>query len=506
MSSIIFGVVGVLVGGLIGFVIRNATAGRESNEAIEEAEKIRTEAGREAKELSTQARHDADRIVGDAKQDAKERRSEVLKREESVDKRETDVVDVRQRAEKLHEQAASRSADLDTRESDLLKMKGQMEERLAEIAGLTPDAAKAELLAHVEREYTDMFEKKMRALESDGEVTLARRAQEILLTAIQRYSGSAATDAMTSVISLPSEELKGRIIGKEGRNIKAFERATGCEVLVDDTPGAIVLSSHDPVRREIARRALERLMEDGRIQPTRIEEVVETAKGEVEEIIRQAGVETVEELGIGPMDPRLVYLVGRLKFRTSFGQSVLQHSLEMGHIAGMIASEVGANVQVAKFGALVHDIGKAVDHEVEGTHVEIGRKLLKRFNVDEEVIKAMQAHHEEYPFENPESVIVLVADKLSAARPGARRDSVENYLKRLTDLENAATSFDGVEKAYAIQAGREVRVFVTPDKVDDAAAKQIARAIADKIQQELNYPGEVKITLIRERRVIEYAK
>jgi len=247
-------------------------------------------------------------------------------------------------------------------------------------------------------------------------------------------------------------------------------------------------------------------MEDGRIQPARIEELVEASRSEVEEIIREAGVEAVEELGLGGIDPRLVYLIGRLRFRTSFGQNVLQHSVEVAHLAGMIASEVGANVRTAKLGGLAHDIGKAVDHEVEGTHVEIGRKLLKRFSIDEEVIKAMQSHHEEYPFENPESIIVLVADALSAARPGARRDTVENYLKRLQDLEDVANSFEGVSKAYAIQAGREIRVFATPEKVNDDEAQRLAREIADKIQSELQYPGEIKITLIREKRVTEYAR
>jgi len=506
MSPLLIAIGAAILGGAVGFVLRNTTAKQQGRSELAEAQQIREKAEREVKDLASEARKDAQRIVDEARKEAKERRSEVLAREESLDKRETDVSEMRKRADSTKEKAEERHVVLDEREEALEQLKADMEKKLAEVANLTTEDAKQELIDHIELEYTDLFEKKRKALEGEGEVELARRAQEILLTAIQRYSASTASDAMTSVVSLPSDDLKGRIIGKEGRNIKSLERATGCEILVDDTPGAVVISSHDPVRREIARRALERLMEDGRIQPTRIEEVVEMAKSEVEEIIRQAGVESVEELGVGAMDPRLVYLVGRLKFRTSFGQNVLQHSLEMGHIAGMIAAEVGANVQVAKFGALVHDIGKAVDHEVEGTHVEIGRKLLQRFNVDEEVIKAMQAHHEEYPFENPESIIVQVADKISAARPGARRDSVENYLKRLQDLESAAASFEGVEKVFAIQAGREVRVFVRPEKISDSASDKLARDIADKIQQELHYPGEVQITLIREKRVIEYAR
>lgn len=506
MDPLIVGIIGAVIGGGIGFALRSATVKQVGKAALAEAEKLKEKAEREVKELASEARRDAQRILEDAKKEAKERRDEVRSREEKIDERESAAMEIRDRADKIREEAEARHAKLEEKEKELTDLRAEMEQKLAQVAELSSEQAKEELMQQIEREYADMFEKKRQALESEGEVALARRAQEILLTAIQRYAGSAANDAMTSVISLPSEDLKGRIIGKEGRNIKALERATGCEILVDDTPGAIVISSHDPVRREIARRALERLMEDGRIQPTRIEEIVEASKSEVEEIIRAAGVETVEELGLGSIDPRLVYLVGRLKFRTSFGQNVLQHSREMGHIAGMIAAEVGANVHVAKFGALVHDIGKAVDHEVEGTHVEIGRKLLQRFGVDEEVIKAMQAHHEEYPFENPESIIVLVADKISAARPGARRDSVENYLKRLQDLENVAASFDGVEKTYAIQAGREVRVFVTPEKIDDTSAKSLARDIAEKIQKELHYPGEIKVTLIREKRVVEFAR
>ena len=504
--ELIYAIIGVVVGGGIAWFVASTTTKKEGESALAEAAKTKEKAEREAKELTAGARTDAERVVAEAKNEARERRAELLKREESIDRRETDVTETRKRAEKARGEAEKQQERLSEREQEFEALKAEAAIKLAQVADMTPKAAKDELLKHVEHEAAEEIEKKRKTLEEEGEATLSRRAQEILMTAIQRYAGSAASDAMTSVVTLPNEELKGRIIGKEGRNIKAFERASGCEVLVDDTPGAIVISAHDPVRREIAKRALIRLMEDGRIQPTRIEEVLEACKSEVEDIIRQAGVEVADDLGLSNIDPRLVYLIGRLKFRTSFGQNVLQHSVEMAHIASMIAFEVGANAHVAKFGALVHDIGKAVDHEVEGTHVEIGRKLLKRFGVDEEVIKAMQAHHEEYPFENPESVIVLVADKLSAARPGARRDSVENYLRRISELEGAATSFTGVERAYAIQAGREVRVFVMPDKIDDAAARKLARDIADKIQRELQYPGEIKVTLIREKRVIEYAK
>jgi ribonuclease Y len=311
---------------------------------------------------------------------------------------------------------------------------------------------------------------------------------------------------MSTMLSIPSDEMKGKIIGKEGKNIKAFERVTGVEVIVDDTPGVITISSFDPIRRQVARVALENLLLDGRIQPAKIEKIVEKAQQDINKIIKDKGDQAIYECGILNLDPRVVQILGRLHFRTSYGQNVLQHSIEMAHIAGMIAEEVGANVQVAKAGALLHDIGKALDHEVAGTHVEIGRRILQKFGVNEEIIKAMQSHHEEYPVENLEAVIVTVADTISGGRPGARSDSIENYLKRLGELEALANSFSGVEKSYALQAGREIRIFVTPEQITDIEAKKLARDVADKIEGELKYPGEIKVTVIRESRVIEYAR
>ncbi|NCN08197.1 ribonuclease Y, partial [Candidatus Parcubacteria bacterium] len=303
-----------------------------------------------------------------------------------------------------------------------------------------------------------------------------------------------------------TDELKGKIIGKEGRNIKAFERATGVEVIVDDTPGSIVLSSYDPVRRAVARLALENLIADGRIQPAKIEDFVEKAKAETNKIIKEKGEAAALECEVYNLDPKLIAILGRLHFRTSYGQNVLDHSIEMSHIAGMIAEELDVDVSVAKAGALLHDIGKALDHEVSGSHVEIGRKILQKFNVSEDIIKAMQAHHGEYPYETVESIIVQTADAISGSRPGARRDTVENYLKRLEELETIASSFEGVEKAYALQAGREIRVFVLPEKVSDLEAKKMARNIAIRIEGELKYPGEIKVNVIRESRSIEFAR
>ena len=317
---------------------------------------------------------------------------------------------------------------------------------------------------------------------------------------------STASEVTTTSVQIPSEDLKGKIIGREGRNIRALERAAGVEIIVDDTPGAIIISGFDPVRRHIAKMALEDLILDGRIQPAKIEESVEKAKSQVEKIMKDAAEAAAYEVGIFDLDPRLMQLLGRLRFRTSYGQNVLQHSIEMTHISGMLASELGADVAIAKKGALLHDIGKAVDHEVQGTHVEIGRRILQKFATDKAVIQAMQSHHEEYPYETLESIIVQTADAISASRPGARRDSVENYLKRLEDLEGIANGFEAVEKCYAIQAGREIRVFVTPEKISDFEAKKLARDIADRIEQELKYPGEIKVHVIRETRVVEYAK
>lgn len=313
-------------------------------------------------------------------------------------------------------------------------------------------------------------------------------------------------DVTTLSVSIPSEEIKGKIIGKEGRNIKAFERATGVDVIIDDVPDKITLSSFDPLRRHIAKLALERLIADGRIQPAKIEETVEKTKAELEETIKQKGEQASYEAGVLGLDPRLTTLLGRLQFRTSYGQNVLQHSIEMAHIAGMLAQELGADSEVARAGALLHDIGKAVDHEVQGTHVEIGRRILEKFGIDKRIIKAMQSHHEEYPYETPESYIVQAADAISAGRPGARRDTVERYIERLGDLERIAGAFPGVEKTYAIQAGREIRIFVNPGKVSDLAMHRLAKDIAKRVQDELKYPGEIKVNIIRENRVVEFAR
>jgi len=346
----------------------------------------------------------------------------------------------------------------------------------------------------------------MQKLTQEGEGKYEKRAKEILVQAIERCAVSQTQETTATTLNLPSEEIKGRIIGKEGRNIKVFEKLTGVEIIVDDTPETVIISSFNPLRRHIAKKALEKLIRDGRIQPARIEETVALAQQEVEKEVKEAGEKAIYETGVLGLHPKLVELLGKLYFRTSYGQNVLLHSIEVALIASVLAEELGLNAEVAKRAGLLHDIGKAIDQQIQGSHVDIGIKILERFKEDEEIIKAMKAHHEEYPAESLEAIIVKVADAISSARPGARKDTLENYLKRLKELEDVALSFKGIENAYAIQAGREIRVFVKPEKIDDLEAYKLAKDIAGRIEEELNYPGEIKVTLIRETRVVEYAK
>jgi len=379
-------------------------------------------------------------------------------------------------------------------------------EKLERISGLPREEAKKELLENLEKEYQKEILEKIKKLETEGQDQFERKAKEILVQAIQKFALSQAQEITTTTVTLPSEEIKGRIIGKEGRNIRTLEKLTGVEIIVDETPEAVVISGFDPIRRQIAKSALEKLIQDGRIQPARIEEKVETAQKEIASQIKEAGEQAIYDTGLVGFDPKLVQLLGRLRFRTSYGQNVLLHSIEVSHLASALAAEIGANSSICKKAGLLHDIGKAVDQQVEGSHTDIGIKILEKFGVEKEVIDAMKSHHEEYPYQTIEAMIVQAADQISGARPGARKDTLENYLRRLGDLENIALSFSGVEKAWALQAGREIRVFVKPEEVDDLLAKKLAKEIANKIQEELKYPGEIKVNLIRENRVIEYAK
>ncbi|MDO8408213.1 MAG: ribonuclease Y [bacterium] len=437
--------------------------------------------------------------VEEREEKAGAREEHVALRETFLDERQRDLDtkedEVKDRAEEAED--AKHAAD------DLIQERMKLLERAAH---LSKEEAGAELFAQIERESEEAILLRLQKLEAHGRDLLEEKARAILTTAVHRL-GNAVNAEMTSLsVHIPSEEVKGKIIGKEGRNIKTFERATGVDVLIDDAPDRVTLSSFDPLRRHIAKIALEALIADGRIQPAKIEEMVERTKQEVTEIIRQKGEEACYEAGVVGLDPKLVALLGRLHFRTSYGQNVLQHSIEMAHLAGMLATELGADINVARAGALLHDIGKAVDHEVQGTHVEIGRRILEKFGVDKCVIQAMQSHHEEHPYETPEAVIVQTADAISAGRPGARRDTVDRYLERLGDLERLASAFEGVEKVYAISAGREIRVFVNPGKVSDLALHKLARDISVRIQSQLRYPGEIKVNVIRENRVVEFAR
>ncbi|PID51622.1 MAG: ribonuclease Y [Candidatus Moraniibacteriota bacterium] len=357
-----------------------------------------------------------------------------------------------------------------------------------------------------EKEYQEELTKNLSRLEKEKKEEIEEKAKNIMTQAMQRYAGSHAAEVTTSTISIPSDDVKGRIIGREGRNIKALERLTGAEIIVDDTPEAIVISGFDPMRREIARIALEKLMEDGRIHPAKIEEAVAQAKKLIGKKVKEAGDAAAYDLGIAGLDPKLLQLIGRLRFRTSYGQNVLLHSIEVAHLSGLIASELGLDSNLAKKAGLFHDIGKAVDHEIQGTHVEIGINILQKFNQPQAVIDAMKSHHEDYPFESAYAFIVAAADALSASRPGARKDTLEKYLKRLEELEDVVMSFEGVDKCYAIQAGREVRVFVNPEKVNDLEAVKLAKRIAEQIEDQLNYPGEIKVNVMREMRSVEYAR
>ena len=431
--------------------------------------------------------------------DLKAMEDRLIRKEETLDKRQlnidADEVAVNKRSDELQKSKQEVESALQLQQ-----------EKLQKIAGLSAEQAREELFTAIEKRYETDLEGRMRKLENNANERLDQRAKEILTTAVHRLGNSVVSDVLATTISLPNDEIKGKIIGKEGRNIRTFEKTTGVDVIIDDTPGTITLSCYDPVRRQIARIALENLILDGRIQPAKIEEAVQKAESEINNIIKKKGTEAAYEARVPNIDPKLAMILGKLYFRTSYGQNVLDHSVEMAHLAGMLAEELGADPAIARAGALFHDIGKAVDHEVPGTHVEIGRRILQKFNVDERVIKAMQAHHEEYPYETPESMIVQVADAISGGRPGARRDNVENYIKRLEDLEAIANQQQGVEKSFAISAGREVRVIVKPDVVSDLDARKLARDIADQIEREMQYPGEIKVSVMREMRVIEYAR
>ncbi|MFA5926226.1 MAG: ribonuclease Y [Parcubacteria group bacterium] len=500
------GILSLAVGSLLGYLARQSIAKKQLGTAEGKANKMIQDAEVAVQASLLESKNKAVEILEEAKKEEKKRQDQIFRLEKRLEAREVTL------DKKLDE--LERGKDLLIRKAEEIKKikreteaaKQEQLTRLEKIAGLSKEEAKKILLQLAEEQNKDLVAKQMKKLEREGKEELEKKAKNIMTIALQRYAGSHAMETTTSTVAIPSDELKGRIIGREGRNIKTLERLTGIEIIVDDTPEAIVISGFNPVRREIARLALEKLIVDGRIHPTRIEEAVNFAKTEVNNKIKEAGEAAAYDVGIAGLDPKLIQLIGRLRFRTSYGQNVLLHSLEVAHLSGALASELGLDVSLAKKAGLLHDIGKAIDHEVQGTHIEIGVSILKKFGMEQAVIDAMKSHHEDYPFESNESMIVAAADALSASRPGARKDTLENYLKRLTDLENVATSFPEVEKSYAIQAGREIRVFVKPDQVDDLGALKLARTIADKIEDELKYPGEIKVNVLRETRAVEIAR
>ena len=499
--------IGVLfLGAGAGYFIRQAIAQKRKSSIEGRLKKLVEDSKIEAKETLFEAKEKAAKIVDEAKRDEKDRLSQIRRLEERILERESSLDRRAQEFSEREKEVADKIERLKAVKVELETNREKVLKELERVSGLSKEQAKQEVLKKIETEHGEDIMVRLRKIESAGMEELERKAKNILAALIQRLATSTASEVTTTTVTIPSDDLKGKIIGREGRNIKSLERAAGVEIIVDDTPGSIVISGFDPVRRHIAKAALEILIQDGRIQPARIEEAVEKAREDIEKQVKQAGEQAAYEVGIFDLDPRLITLLGRLKFRTSYGQNVLQHSVEMTHLAAMLASEVGGDVAIAKKGALLHDIGKAVDHEVTGTHVEIGRRILQKFNVDTKVVQAMQSHHEEYPYETLESIIVQTVDAISASRPGARRDTLENYIKRLEDLERIATSFPAVEKAYAISAGREIRIFVTPEKVGDLEARSLAREIALQVERELKYPGEIKVTVIREMRVIEFAR
>jgi len=483
------------LGVLLGYVLRQSLAKRRAGTIEQRLQKKVAAAEKEAEQLLLQAKKQEDG-----------RRKALLESEQLLLKREAGLDQKLSLYEEKEQEFLAKVEKLKKEEEKLTKAKSEALEKLEQIAKLSREEAKEQLLAGVEESYEKDILGRIRKLEAEGQERFENRAKEILSYAIQKTAVPQVQEVSTTIVPLPSEDMKGKIIGKEGRNIRALERAAGVEVIVDETPEAVIISGFDPLRRHVAKVALERLMKDGRIHPTRVEEEVEKVEQEIDQQVKEAGEAAIFDVGIVGTDPKLLQLLGRLKFRTSFGQNVLLHSIEVAHLAAALAAEVGASAGIAKKAGLFHDIGKALDHQVEGSHVDIGMRVLEKFGAEKEVITAMKSHHEQYPYETIESILVQAADAISAARPGARKDSLESYLKRIAELENVANSFEGIEKSYAIQAGREIRVFVKSQEVSDVEAEKLTKDIAGRIEEELHYPGEIKVTLVRENRFVEYAR
>ncbi len=497
---------GVIAGYFIRKNISEAKIGQAENLAKEIIDKANKDSETVQKEKLLEAKEEIHKLRAEAEKENKERRSElqkferrVIQKEETLDKK---LLGLEQKESSL----TQRMKDISKKEEEVEKIKNKQLETLEAISSITTEQAREIILTNAEKDVRREMSLMIKEIESQAKEEADKKAREIIGYAIQKCAADHVAETTVTVVSLPNDEMKGRIIGREGRNIRTLETLTGIDLIIDDTPEAVVLSGFDPIRREIARITLEKLISDGRIHPARIEETVEKAKKEVDNVIKEYGEAAAFETGVHGLHPELIKLLGRLNYRTSYGQNVLKHSIELSHLAGIMATEIGADVKLAKRAGLLHDIGKAVDHEMEGTHVDIGMDLLRKYKESKEVIHAMSTHHGDYEPQTIEAVLVTAADAISAARPGARRETLEAYIKRLEKLEEIANSYEGVEKSFAIQAGREIRIMVKPENVSDEEMHLLARNMTKRIENELDYPGQIKVSMIRETRAIEYAK
>ena len=506
LIKLIIAVIFLGIGSILGYFARQSIAKKQVGTIEEKIQKRISQAKKETEKIFSQARQKASEILDTAKREEDKRRRGLAKTEQLLLKKESVLEQRFSNLEDKQKEFVLKVNKLKEVKQELEDLKLKSLEKLEKIAKMPQKEAKKEIMELVEQEAKQEILEKIRKLDIEGREKYDKKAKEILGLVIQKCAIPQVQEITTTSVSLPNEDIKGRIIGKEGRNIRTFEESTGVELIIDEVPDAVTISGFDPVRRNIAKKSLEALIQDGRIQPARIEEIVAKTKEDITSQIKEAGEQAVYETGIIGLNQRLVHLLGRLKFRTSYGQNVLLHSIEVSILAGALASEIGADVKIAQRAGLLHDIGKALDHKVQGSHVDIGIKILEKFGEKQEVIKAMKSHHEEYPYESLEAVLVQTADAISGARPGARKDTLENYIKRLEELENIANSFAGVEKSWSLQAGRELRVFVKPEEIDDLKALKLAKDIASRVQEELKYPGEIKVNVIRETRIIEYAR